>query len=367
MTDAFPLVASDGITGRNNAHDIRRGLLAAILGPDVKTDPLAVRNGVFPHDFDVSGVTSLRVDQTTTPSTAFLVHAGSFICERAGQGPYLGWEELSAGLTITPTAADGANPRIDVVYAHVQDKASIGTDSTTDPLIGVLAGTASATPVVPTGLPDGAVPLAQILRPAAVSTIITSRITDVRKSTGLLGAARLLLPGDFTADPGKVTGDIRLRPPTGSLPLLLDYWDATQSKWRGTQELTFSTLVPGTPSGAGQVTGHTTAGSNTRLTIATITVPDPGWPYRVQSSCSLYLTGGACNVFVSVNNGPFSSAIMQRQAADSAQQYSFTPTDSGVITGSCVVRLNMDPLGSFTQVNYFTDIRNSLVANVVPA
>jgi hypothetical protein len=360
MTDALPLTEADGSTGRNNGRDFRKGLLASLLVPDVKTDPLAVRNGVLPHDYDTNGVTSLRVDAQATADTTVLVRPGAFVCERAGQGPYIGWTESAS--TVTPPTADVSNPRIDVVFAHVRDIASISTDPSTGPVLDVLQGTPAASPVAPTALPDGASALAQLYRPANDSTITSARITDVRRSSGLWGAVRVLLAGDAISDPGKVRGELRFRAAAGSLPALVDYWDGTQ--WRGTMSFVVTDTYPGTPDSASLVYG--TVSSSTA--IVTTTIPDPGWPYRLVANTHLRLNavtnGITASIYINVNNGPFASAIVV--AGPSAENVPLLPTGSTIYTGSVTARLKLDPIGSGS-ATWRADVRNKITYQIIPA
>jgi len=282
LSNGLPLTGADGSTGRNNGRDIRKGLLSSLLLPDTKANPLAVRNGVLSHDYDSGGVKSLRVDQTGTASGQVIVQPGAFVSERAGQGPYIGWGETSAGVLFTPPGSDSTNPRIDVVYVQVLDKASISLDPSTDAIVDAQPGVPSATPVVPAVTADGAVILAQLYRPAGSTTITAANITDKRRSTGLVGTIRRLLPGDFLSDPGKVDGESRYRQAVGSLPSLLDYWDGAQGLWRGTQGFALNGIFPGTPDALNQVGGDLNGGQ-TYVPI-TVNIPDPGWPYRVSAA-----------------------------------------------------------------------------------
>ncbi|WP_027947222.1 hypothetical protein [Amycolatopsis taiwanensis] len=362
MTDALPLTEADGSTGRNNGRDFRKGLLASLLVPDVKTDPLAVRNGVLPHDYDTNGVTSLRVEAQATPDNTALVRPGPFVCERAGQGPYIGWTETA--LTVTPPNADVSNPRIDVVYAHVRDIASIATDPGTGPVLDVLQGTPAASPTAPTALPDGAVALAQVLRPANNSTITAARITDVRRSSGLWGAVRVLLAGDAVSDPGKVRGELRFRAAAGSLPALVDYWDGTQ--WRGTMSFVVTDTFPGTPDSASLVYG--TVGNST--SIVTTTIPDPGFPYRLTGAAHLRGMTFTNNIngsfYINVNNGPFASAIVV--AGPGPENIYLMPVGGTVYTGSVTARLKVDPIGPGNgQITWRGDVRNKITYTIIPA
>lgn len=379
LSNGLPLTGADGSSGRNNGRDIRKGLLSSLLLPDTKANPLAVRNGVLSHDYDSAGVKSLRVDQTGTASNQVIIQPGAFVSERAGQGPYIGWLETSAGVLLTPPGSDSTNPRWDVVFAQVLDKASISLDPSTDAIVDVVTGVPSATPQVPAVTADGAVILAQLYRPAGNSTIPAANITDKRRSSGLVGTVRRLLPGDFLSDAGKVDGELRYRQAVGGLPSLVDYWDARQSLWRGTQSFTLTANFPGTPDAGGIVYGNTRTGE----TIVSLNIPDPGFPYRVQTSA--YLTGiptvpgvgpgpnGSCNVYISVNYGPFSSNLITSSevyynSTSQRRPFQLQPQGAAIFTGPSTVRLITDQYaGGADNFSWQTDQRNPLTCRADPA
>jgi len=374
LSNALPVTAADGSTGRNNGRDIRKGLLSSLLLPDTKANPLAVRNGVLSHDYDTAGVKSLRVDQTGTASNQVIIQPGAFVSERAGQGPYIGWGETSAGVLFTPPGADSANPRIDVVYAQVLDKASISLDPSTDAITDVQTGVPSATPQVPAVTADGAVLLAQLYRPAGNSTITTANITDVRRSSGLVGTVRRLLPGDFLSDAGKVDGELRYRQAVGGLPSLVDYWDAAQGLWRGTQGFTLTGPWPTAPFGGIGVTvngSSVTYGPVSGLGNVAIApyIPDPGWPYRIQASTAFYVysisaAGTGVNSYVSVNNNLFAGSLSFANFAP--QNVAIVPVGSTIYSGASTARLYWDVTGGGS-VTLGADVRNNLMIRVEPA
>jgi len=372
LSNALPVTGADGSTGRNNGRDIRKGLLSSLLLPDTKANPLAVRNGVLSHDYDSGGVKSLRVDQTGTASAQVIIQPGAFVSERAGQGPYIGWLETSAGVLITPTTSDSTNPRIDVVYAQVLDKASISLDGSTDAIVDMVTGTPSATPQVPAVTADGAVILAQLYRPAGSSTITTANITDKRRSSGLVGTIRRMLPGDALSDAGKVDGEARYRQAVGGLPALLDYWDGAQGLWRGTQGFTLTGPWPTSNFG-----GITVSINNSVITYSSVSglsnvpiapyIPDPGWPYRVEASGTFYVQsvpgGASLNTYVSINGNFFAGSL---STAFSPQNMTIVPAGNTVYTGSSTARLYWDVLG-FGGLTLQADVRNNLMIRVEPA
>ncbi len=376
LSNGLPLTGADGSSGRNNGRDIRKGLLSSLLLPDTKANPLAVRNGVLSHDYDSGGVKSLRVDQTGTASNQVIIQPGAFVSERAGQGPYIGWLETSAGVLFTPPTSDSTNPRIDVIYAQVLDKASISLDGSTDAIVDVVTGVPSSAPVVPAVTVDGAVVLAQLYRPAGSTVITQANITDYRRSTGLVGTVRRMLPGDRLSDPGKVDGEVRYRQAVGSVPSLLDYWDGGQGLWRGTQGFALSFAFPGTPDA-----NHFLhfGGNGPSLDILTVNVPDPGWPYRVSASAVFLarptLTGtgnsGSVNVYANVNNGPFCGSLINTVSQFADFQYFhqvyISPVGATIFTGNATVKVRADNFSNADYVECATDFRNLLTLQITPA
>jgi hypothetical protein len=364
LADAVPLTAADGVTGQNSGRDIRK-FLASLLLPDVKSaNPLAARNGVLPHQWDSSGCTSLRVQQQTTAAMAVDVLAGPYVCERSGQGPYLGWSEST--VTVNPAAANATNPRIDVVFAVVYDQASISNDPAHGAMVDILTGTPAASPNAPTNLPDGAVALAQVRVRAGTTSIVASDITDVRPSTALTGGVRHMLPGDALASPGRIDGELRYRTAVAPYPALVDYWDSSQSLWRGTQGAVFTGAWPGTPDSNSNVAGTVSGAGNTLISV---NVPDPGFPYRLWASTLFKITSivspTTINYYASVNNGPFAGAIATAGAGGD-NRCAVMPIGSTVFTGASTVRLKVDVLGGGS-VGWAADTRNPLTVGLTPA
>lgn len=363
LTDAVPLTAADGSTGINNGRDFRK-FVSGLLLPDVKSaNPLAVRNGVLPHNWDSNGCTSLRVQQQTTAAPTVSVQAGHYVCERTGQGPYVGWAETA--VTVTPAAANATNPRIDVVYAVVYDQASVSSDPAHGPVVDVVTGTPSASPSAPTVSVDGAVLLAQVtVRSAAANpsgNILASDIVDVRKSTALTGASRHLLNGDSVSDPGKIDGEIRYRMAVSPLPALTDYWDSAQSLWRGMQPLAVQGTMPGTPNGSNVVSG--TLGGSTD--ILAITVPNPGWPYRLMGMATFVNANSSAtiNYYIKAADGTLISSIRTIGTNDWVV---LVPNSNKIFTGTQVVTLHADTI-SGSGGGWNVDVRNLVTIQINPA
>jgi hypothetical protein len=96
------------------------------------------------------------------------------------QGAYYCYNDNSTGkVPLTIAAANASNPRIDVVGIQVSDSQYSG--STNSWALTVVAGTAAASPVVPT-FPANFLPLALVWVPAAASSIVAADIVDLRVS-----------------------------------------------------------------------------------------------------------------------------------------------------------------------------------------
>ena len=136
----------------------------------------------------VLGATHLQVTANSTPAMNVDVATGYCWIDgdsAADQGFYFGYNDATTNLAIS--AADGSNPRIDIVVAQVNDSAYSG--STDNWELKVITGTPAGSPAVPT-LPSTALKLAQIAVGAGVTTITSGNITDSRTyaATTLPGA-----------------------------------------------------------------------------------------------------------------------------------------------------------------------------------
>lgn len=297
LTDAIPLLDLDStpgsptngqyVVGRNTAADIRRGLLTPLVGAGGAT--MTARSGVFGRQYE--GTASPKrwrdafVKADTTATRIVTVQAFQAIVSRTATGPYTAW--LDADTQVTLPNADGTNPRWDVLCARVADKGPVPADAVHGPSLWLEQGTPAGSPTVPT-VPDGCLPLARVYRRAGTSgdQIVQADITQVRVGTSLHGAPRPLMEGDSLATAGGYHGERRLR--TGpfvdaALPAvsLVDRWDAINSTWRGTDILAMPEPTPVALLAANKL------GGNATHTWASITVPDPGWPYYVEANGSV--------------------------------------------------------------------------------
>jgi hypothetical protein len=179
--EAIPLLDDNGsgqyIKGRNNARDIRIGLIGSLFQQD--TDNFTPKSGVL-----VSGnqAESMFVASQVSPNQTVLIRKGRAIITRTGQGSYLFINEQDQ--TVNMPAASAVNFRTDVVCAMVGDLANFGTDAIHGPAFwveqGALGGGVPATPA-------GMLKLAEVFRAANDNTISTE-ITDKRSFTSLASA-----------------------------------------------------------------------------------------------------------------------------------------------------------------------------------
>lgn len=118
------------------------------------------------------------------------VRAFSIVTSRGATSGAMKWAN-DATVNVVTTAAPGSNSRYDVVYAWHREYAIDGSNS--DPVIGVIQGTAAASPTVPalTSFP-GAVELARILVPAGVTA--TNSGTTITQTAPFTATAGGVIP-----------------------------------------------------------------------------------------------------------------------------------------------------------------------------
>lgn len=152
-TIVLPLDAASG-TPTFSAQQTRQAF-SAFLGPAPSGRPLGAISGVRPG----TPSTTVTVTGTTWSCAA---HSGVLDVEAsAAAGPYLYATDGSDSGSVT--AADGTNPRIDIVYVQVSDNVQDSSGSEGG-VVGYLAGTAAATPTAP-GAPPRSMVIANISVP----------------------------------------------------------------------------------------------------------------------------------------------------------------------------------------------------------
>jgi hypothetical protein len=266
---------------------------------------------------------------------AVKVNLGQCAISRAGQGPFV--STLRSTGRVDVAAASVSNPRRDLVVAQVLD-ASIG-DADTKTRVFYIAGAAAGSPVLP-AIPTGAIPLAELQVAANATQILTANIIDMRKAAGIRGAIRLMLPGDSHADVGSYPGDARYCRTHEQV----EVWRA-DNLWHGTQPVPVAQ-----PSQI--ASGALAAGTSVKL-ANTMTIADPGFPYRVKVwggvLASTVATGSVHELLMQINrtdgylpvsgggNTPDPNTVSWSSLSMpvGGQMQGFVPPDiTGVLTGN---------------------------------
>lgn len=155
----------------------------------LRTPPSWLQNGSHPAENDrltaqalwrTSGIvssTDLQVTQNATPGMTVYVTSGWAAIvgtTQTNMGTYVAYNDATTTLTIT--AANATNPRIDIVVVTVSD--SYYTGSTNTVAFQVIAGTPAVSPVAPT-VPANSLLLANIAVAANATQILNANITNV--------------------------------------------------------------------------------------------------------------------------------------------------------------------------------------------
>ena len=218
-TDLVPIVAADGITGRNNARDIRLWQQSMLM-PGITS--MAGRAGVLPRQWaSGTGWNDGRNVAAGGSNTIVTVNPAYVVIPRSGQADYLWMLETATNVTLSNT--DPTNPRIDIVCATAYDQVAFPGDPQHGAYITVVEGTPAGSPVAPT-VPTGSVALYQWLRPANNNTT-PGTPTDVRLSAAFQGAVRQLMT-DSVSTAGNVFGELRSRP-AGTVGQFTEMWNGT--------------------------------------------------------------------------------------------------------------------------------------------
>ncbi|MFF9240112.1 hypothetical protein ACF1AL_14935 [Streptomyces sp. NPDC014801] len=171
-----------------NAQQFRQSMSALMLPG---ANGLQVVQGVRPGSG--LGVSVAGSTITVTPGSAIVQGASSTV-----QGPYLA--VLDANWTQTLTAADGTNPRIDLVYLRVWDTDADGTGQR-NCLPVYVVGTPAASPTAPT-IPAGVtgVPLATISVPksGAGSPTVSTTVRPYTVAAGGIAVGPTAPPNPYT-------------------------------------------------------------------------------------------------------------------------------------------------------------------------
>lgn len=155
--------------------------------------PSWLQNGSHPAENDrlttkalwnttgIIGSSSLAVSASSPAGMSVVVASGWAAIvgnSTTNMGTYVAYND--ANVTLTITAADPSNPRIDRVVATVRDSYYSGSDD--DVIFQVIAGTPAASPSAP-ATPNNSISLATVSVAAGASTIVGANITDTRVVT----------------------------------------------------------------------------------------------------------------------------------------------------------------------------------------
>lgn len=212
------------------------------------TTPLVIRPGLF-----YAGTSNIV---TGTAGMAYSVAAYECATQRsASAGVVLGGND--GALSVATTAAPGSNSRYDVVYHWHREFSLDGTDS--NPVIGVVQGTAAASPTVPSlAAYPGAIELARILVPAGVTA--TNSGTTITQTAPFTTADGGTIPFRNTTEMNLFTTGL-----TDSLAR--DLSSGITYKWNGSAWRVVANsvqpIIPGTPVSTGGTASVSTNGEVT--------------------------------------------------------------------------------------------------------
>lgn len=298
---------------RNNAlqgRTLLQGLYLATNTGGSNPVPLSSnRTGVLCTSDFGANIFDLRV--TVTSGLTMSVKPGTAVIDRPGVGPYEGWLRPGA-VSVTCDPAPASNPRNDIVVMRVYDVAQGDTVPPSGPVqIEIVTGTPGAVPVDPvnvvgaiTAWPTGVGGVGIALARAQVSTAGVITLTDVRRSTGLLGAVRPMLPGDLSADGSNCQGDLRWNPVSKTVEVYND-----SGGWQQVKTSRDSAYLE-VRANANQTLANA-SGAN-KLTLATV-VRNLGIPWSGNNTATLPADGqyaiycSAAAIFAAGNN--FGAAI----------------------------------------------------------
>lgn len=275
------------VSGKASFLDARRDMSGLFVCDNTTMMPIA---GILDRSQDnlVTG-NSNSMSVTVHPFNAVLNRYGALLVQNDGNA------------NVALSAAPSANSRIDVVYVKQNETRSPMSDSSDNPMFGVVKGVAAATPVAP-DVPDGALALAQVLLPAGVSNTAAGGVVITQT---YIGAA---LKGDMLRVQTSAQRDALTTVPEGTLLHNVadncDYVRTPSGKWAKTRD-TIAVSIPFTTDKAqlsrewdtvivsGSV--HYTGSNQQNHATASESIP-AGWrPYGDNPAAFSYGTIGAVN------------------------------------------------------------------------
>lgn len=194
--------------GNTHTAEILRSSYSGLMHGVRASSSLVARGGVVPG---MGG--ALAVTQNGVPNMSVNVASGQAYIpgtEGTKQATYVVVNDASKNITIS--AADGSNPRIDLIVAKVQDSLYSGATNTWS--LVTVTGTPSGTPAAPTA-PANSIVLARVAVAAGVTSIVTANITDYRFYAAALG--------------GTIICTSATRPDTATVPGGTEIWETDTS------------------------------------------------------------------------------------------------------------------------------------------
>lgn len=262
------MVPSGFFQNRTDHHALTHRLaMSALMRNDATSGQLGSNDGV---QFRPS---SLKVLAQSSPNMSVRLSRGLGIVrglEANTQGVYV----LANDAEITPItigASHATLQRVDLVYGYVNDAVYSTALNKLD--TGIVVGTnATVGSAVPNlgGLPSNAIQLGHVYVDPGVTSITQAKILDPRSFYCMQGGVRNIRLFQ-QADAGIDYGDLR-------------YWNGRAEGWNAEATTGWRPLgVDIVQSGTG---GFTYGAQSATVTVNTINIPDPGFPYYIEGEWS---------------------------------------------------------------------------------
>lgn len=293
-------------------------------------DPSRCRSGILPAPDNWSGaITVSGLDVSVSPFRAVIENNNA-----VGAGDYKGTSLNTETRTLTGSST--TLNRIDVIGARVRDAFYSGASNDIDVFV-VQGSAVPGTPAVPT-LPNGFMAMYQLAMNANATTPV---VTDVRVRTAPMGSLYVPFPGQVTT-PGVYPGETRLLPAAGAMPQRQVFW-GTDGQWHGVTPFIL------------EFANYNLSYSNANRGLADVTVPDPGFPYRltlggVVASAMDYVNGWDFTVYTPTTGGTVIGAKAQVQ--DRHSDNTFIGDNTRAMSGTSAVRTGATPLELWCERSY---------------
>lgn len=302
--DAFPLMKAGSTTvGQNTQSDFAKLMFQGLMfapgsGGYAREGVLSRANHTGGQPLELKVLENGNAQSVAVNPGLFVVHRGRVT--PPDQGVRWGGANGTTPIVVNMPAAPGTNTRYDGVFSRILDK-SLSQDSASSltdngPYLDVVSGAVGAslnpnatpgTAGAPPATPDGYLPLAYVARATSDNTIAQADILDVRRGAMIAGTPRVMFPFDIAnlaTDTGRMPGEERWRPASANYDAFLDRWDGTT--WRGTRSVRFAQP-------AQTFSGALAANVATSLASGKLTIPWPGFPYKITAVGEVQYTASA--------------------------------------------------------------------------